>query len=216
MNKKVLTLIGLILLIFVFSFAIVCAQVSVGVKVGDWVEYEGVLEQFDSETTAKTRIEIVTIQGNNVVMKETSKTDNGESVNMIEGAVGKDFLEGWIIPPNLGVGESFHEDGSFLNDEFVITISGTKNLECCGDTRQVVYSSDSQVEGMTSYWDVETGMLLEATRQTDSLNYHIEAVDLNLWTNLSEGSDYAIVIYGVGASVIAAVALGVFFLKIRK
>ena len=209
-------LIGLILLISVFSFAIVFAQVSVGVKVGDWVEYEGVLEQFDSETTAKTRIEIMSIQGNNVVMKETSKTDNGDSVNRIEGEVGQDFLEGWIIPSNLGVGESFHEDGSFLNDEFVITISGTKNLSCCGETRQVVYSSDSQMEGMTNYWDVETGMLLEATRQTDSLNYHIKAVDLNLWTTPSEGSDDAIVIYGVGASVVAAVALGVFFLKIRK
>ena len=218
MNKsKTLFVLVFFLSSMIIFLGIAVAQVEVGVKQGDWIEYELYLIQNELETSGKYRLEVFSVQGNYVVMNLTLKyPDTSDEFDIVEGEVGQDFLQGWIIPSKLSVGDSFHEDGSSRYDEFVVTISGKKEITCCGDKRQVVYSSDSQMEGMTNYWDVETGMLLEATRQTDFSTYHIKAVNSNLWKNKSEGSDDTILIYGIGASVVAAVAIGVFFLKIKK
>ncbi len=99
------------MLLCYFLATIVYADVLVGVKKGDWVEYNvicnGVVPEDHNVTWAK--IEVISVDGNKVNTAITSRFFGGREeivtaiLNIETGEIG----DGFIIPANLSEGDTF-------------------------------------------------------------------------------------------------------------
>jgi len=193
MNKK--THLLFITLLTSFLMISVHAQISVGLKEGDWVEYTATYTGNPPETYPKTaRIEVQTIQGtlitveiNSILLNET-QTSITEIFDLNIGA--PDLI---IIPANLRAGdEVFHEDiGTF-------TIEGVAEYTFEGTTRELVHANVMQTE---LSWDRTTGIVIEAESISDTHTQTFLAVNTNIVQ--TQASDlYPMLLYAVIAVVI--------------
>ncbi len=100
-------------MIVFFGFGLVWADVAVGVKAGDWIEYSV------STTGAPpsphdvqwARMDIIEVSGSNIKVNVTTQANNGTySVNLMQLNLERGEIGAWfIIPANLNVGESFYD-----------------------------------------------------------------------------------------------------------
>jgi hypothetical protein len=189
----------------------VLADLSVGVKKGDWIEYmvtyTGSPGQGHDINWA--RIEITEVKGPIVSVCITSRYPNGSTeifnftLNLQTGKLIDDF----IIPSNLNSGDSFL-DQNIGN----ITISDVGEHVYAGATRTVLYASAKQ----NSYvWDQVTGVSVESTSQQPDYSMHTVVLDTNLWQP-SKDLDLSVLVLIAFAVVIAVVVAGVIVLKYRK
>ena len=143
MSKKYLSI--LCILSFVFLILVLLTTVdalSVGVKVGDWIEYKvtttGNPPEVDNVQFA--RMEIVSVQGREVKANVTTQNNNGVfsrlkmDMNLEKGQVGAWFL----IPSNLNVGDSFYD----INLKRYITIEGQEQKTYAGAVRTVINATN--------------------------------------------------------------------------
>ena len=210
MNKK-LSLLIVTSLVSIFAFS-VFAQVSVGLKKGDWVAYEVTYTGEHPEGYPHhLRIEILTIQGTSITLEIERELCEGPqepittTFDLENGA--PDLL---LIPANLGAGdEIYHEDeGNFA-------LEGVADYSFRGETRELVYANVAQVEFR---WDRATGVLVQADQTTDAFTQTVLAYDTNIVENQIFSLDpillYAIIIAIV--CILVVVALLVFKRKKRK
>jgi len=150
---------------------------------GDWVEYDAVLTQYNPANssqsiteTSKIKIEFKDTQEKDCVLNVTfSYSDGTSESSVLSGEVGKDDFTGFIILSNLNVHDSFTEgDNTF-------TIIGIENQDICGQSREIVFADITPMEGMRSYWDSKTGILVKAIRDTDLVYYNLKIIDTNIW-----------------------------------
>ena len=200
-----------IVAVFLIATEIVCAEILVGVKEGNWIEYNATLTgspPADHDVTW-ARMEVADVQGTVISLNVTTQFVNGtilyESVtlNLETGQLGDDF----IIPANL------NRDDTFLDQyQGSITITGVEERNYAGATRTVVYASTAE---STYYWDKATGILVEGASAFPDFTIHSVADKTNLWQPqiLDSGPTafYAILI--IIATVIVAVAS---FLVLRR
>jgi hypothetical protein len=214
MNRKLgVIMVSLFILIIIAPIAI-SAEIFVGVKEGDWIEYQinfaGTPPESHDVTWA--RMEIVSVQGSSINLNVTTEFSNGTLLNEIvalnleTGQLGDDF----IIPANLNSGNTFF-DKRMGN----ITIDGVEEKTSAGATRTVVYASTPET---TFYWDRATGILVAANSSfTNEFNYtmNTKTDKTNMWQAQLFGLDptvfYAIVIAAVAILVVIA-----FFVLRRK
>jgi hypothetical protein len=151
MFRKIVTVTIAVFLILCLTSP-VFADLSVGVKKGDWIEYAITYTGSPSQghDINWARMEITNVQGTIISVTINSRYSNGSTeifnstLNLRTGKLIDDF----IVPANLNAGDIFL-DRNLGN----ITISRVEEHNYAGATRTVLYASTNQ----TSYiWDQVT------------------------------------------------------------
>ena len=209
MNKKL----GLTIALFIFliSMSDAIAEISVGVKKGDWIEYQvtftGVPEEKHDVTWAKMEIE--TVEGTQINLNVTVKFSDGTiepqtvTLNLETGQLGDDF----IIPANLNSGDTF-----FDKNVGNITISSVEERTYAGATRTVVHATTSET---TYYWDKATGVVVEGISQFPEYTMNSIVDKTNIWQPQLFGLDPAL-FYALGSGLALLVGVVVAFLIFRR
>jgi len=209
MTRKIaLHLICLAVLFGMLFSAVASAEIVVGVKQGDWIEYEvtvtgDVPEEHD---VTWSKIEIISAEGKKIDIEITSRYSDGReetatsTLNLETGQIG----DGFIIPANLDNGDPIPEQY-----EGTITISGVEKRTYAGATRSVVYASTSLT---MFYWDRSTGFLVEATSSYPDFTIITKADKTNMWQTQIFGIDPFVFIVPIIAVIVAVLA----FFLIRK
>jgi hypothetical protein len=211
MNRTV----GLTIVLFIVFIGVgnVVAEISVGVKKGDWVEYQVAYTGTPTEGHDVTwaRMEIKDVQGKSVSVEITVKYSNGTqetvtvTLNLETGQLGDDF----IIPANLNSGDTF-----FDKNVGNITIIGVEERTYAGASRTVVHTDTSET---TYYWDKATGILVEGNSQFPEYTMNTIVDKTNIWQPQLLGLDptvfYALVI---GVPVLIVVVLAFFIVRRKK
>ncbi len=175
----------------------------VGVKEGDWIEYDiGVAGTGTPPPTHDViwfRMQILQVQGAAFSLNLTAKYANGTlgsavwKFNFTEGNVG-----GWmIIPSNLGPGDTFYDSSMHNLKPVNATIQRQEQKEVLGAGRTVTYGNDSFRH---KEWDKATGVFVGSTEvlknvtnkdgwYIEDLTVTIQAVATNMWSPQILGID---------------------------
>jgi len=211
-TKFVLYMICLAVLVSMIFSAFASAEIVVGVKKGDWIEYNvtitgDVPEQHD---VTWCKIEVTAVKEKNVYVDITSRYSDGReetvssTLKLETGQIGDCF----IIPANLDAGDVFE------SPEGTLTISGVEETTCAGATRSVVYANNSQT---VFHWDRSTGFLLEANSSYPDFTMRTEAEKTNIWQTQVFGLHPVAFIALIVVVIAAALALVIFLiLKMKK
>ena len=185
--------------------AVASAEIVVGVKEGDWIEYRvtctGAVHAEHDVNGAK--IEIVGVDEKKINITITSTYSDGReetttaTLNLETGQIGDSF----IIPANLSEGDPFWDQ-----KEGDITISGVERRTVADAKRSVVYANTSQT---MFYWDKSTGFLVEATSTYPDFTMITKAEKTNMWQPQTFGIDpiFPIVIIAIMIGAVLAIFL---------
>jgi hypothetical protein len=204
-------MICLTVLVGILFSAVVYAEISVGVKQGDWIEYRvthtGTVPGEHDVTWAK--IDVTDVKGTSINITITSRYSDGReetataALNLETGQIGDSF----IIPANLDKGDPFREE-----HEGNITISDVADRAYAGAKRSVVHAATSQT---MFYWDRSTGVLVEATSSYTDFTLTTRAEKTNMWQAQIFGID-PIVFIALIVLVMAAVLAIFLRSKLKK
>ena len=175
MDRKLGVIIAL--LIVLFGAGAVLAEILVGVKKGDWIEYQAVFTGTPpaGHEVIWARTEVVNVQGEVISLNITTEFSDGTllnetiTLNLETGQLGDEF----IIPANLNKGDTFLDKyhGS-------ITIDTVEERTYAGAARTVVSTATAQ---STYYWDKATGILVEGISEFPDYTIHSIADKTNMW-----------------------------------
>lgn len=210
MNRKLWLTIALLMVLTCTGS--VSAEVSLGVKKGDWAEYQvnytGTPPQGHDVTWA--RMEVKEIQGKSVYAEITVEFSDGTKETMTTtldletGQLGDDF----IVPADLNSGDTFFDKNSGN-----ITISNVEAKTYAGATRTVTHATTSET---SYYWDKATGLLVEGNSSLPWYTMNTMLTKTNIWQPQLFGLDplvfYALVI----AAVMLIVVLTFLIVKRKK
>ena len=207
MNKKTHSL--FIVLLFSFLIVSVFAQVSVGLKEGDWVEYTAIYTGDAPETYANSaRIEVQAVQGTLITVEIITKLQNGiessitDTFDLEIGA--PDLL---VIPANLSAGAEIHHEhyGTF-------TLEGVEDYSLKGETRELVYANVMQTEFS---WDRVTGIMIESVETKETLTQTFRAVDTNMFQTHALDIEPT-VLYGIIIAIVIILVVVIILVSRRK
>jgi hypothetical protein len=170
------------LVIAVLVIATVSAQVEVGVRGGDRIEYRFEYSGDPPENRTETsKVEVLRVTGTQVELKTTAEFSNGtDSVKTDTYDVETGVKDLFLIPAGLSRGdEFFHEDM-----DGNVTIDDERKMRVAGADRNVLVSMGANVE---FGWDQETGVLVHVQIISNDYTSTIDVVDTNMWE--ADGSD---------------------------
>jgi hypothetical protein len=228
---------ALTLAIILISFSIIVSpafaygEPSVGVKEGDWIEYDisvtGVGTPPPMHDVRWMRIEVLPVQGAAFSVNLTDRYVNGTfgsaiwKFNFTEGNVG-----GWIIiPSNLSPGDTFYDSSLHTGKPVNVTIQSQEQKTVLGASRTVTYGNDSFRH---KEWDKATGVFVGSTEvyknvtnkagwYIEDLTVTIKATVTNMWSPQVQEPDptgfYALVAVG---AVLAGLGLSSVMVVARK
>jgi hypothetical protein len=209
-RKFALYMICLVVLVCIAFSAVASAEIVVGVKPGDWIEYNVTItgEVPKQHDVTWCRFDVKAVDGKNVYVDVTWKYSDGsnetvsETIKLDTGHIGEAF----IIPANSDKGDTFS------SYEGNITISGVEEKTCAGATRSVVYANTPET---MFYWDMSTGFLVEANSSSSKFTMFTKAEETNMWQTQIFGLDQTVFIALVVVVIVATLAI---FLirKLRK
>ena len=189
-------------LLFVFSVTaadVTVADVSFGVKAGDWIEYTVSTTGAPSEghDVVWARMEILSIShGEVLAVNTTTKAVNGSFSSLVmtlDPASGQ--VDVWaIIPADLSMGSSFY-DKNLGN----IPIIGEEPQTFGGVTRDTTFYNSTE---RFKRWYKATGVFLEGTDNVGAYSLTATFLRTNMWTPEILGLEPAI-FYAVLAVVVA-------------
>ncbi len=187
----------LIAISFIASPVFASSEPYVGVKEGDWIEYEITIEGTGTAPPTHDviwmRMEVLTVDGAAFSVNLTARYANGTvgsaiwKYNFTEGNLG-----GWtIIPANLSPGETFYDFSIHNHKPVNVTIQGQEQKIVLGAIRTVTYGNDSVRH--IKEWDKATGFFIGSSEViqnvTNKDGWYIEnltvitkAVATNLWS----------------------------------
>jgi hypothetical protein len=203
---------AIIVLVLVLGLAsAVYADLSVGVKKGDWIEYTVTTTGTPSEghDIDWSRMEVTDVQGTSIIVYITSRFINGstENFNSTLNLKTGHLIDDFIIPANLNAGDIFLDQN--LGN---VTISRSEQHTYAGAARTVLYASTSQ---NTYVWDQATGVSVEATSVLPDYTMHTIVEATNMWQP-NQGLDVTVLLLVVVIVVIAIVAVVMAALRYRK
>jgi hypothetical protein len=212
MDRK-LAAIALLILLVVSAPIVVSAEISVGVKQGDWIEYQVTYSGTPPEGHAVkwARMDIGNVRGRAISLaiaaKMTDETWSNETftLNFDAGQLGDNF----IIPANLKSGDTFSDI-----QQGNITISGTEDRAYAGVKRVVVSGTTLQT---TYYWDRATGVLVEGNSSYTGFAMYTKVDKTNMWQAQTLGLDSNVLyVLAVGATVVIVAAIAFFVIRRKK
>ncbi len=190
------------------------AVVRVGVKLGDWVEYDVSYTGSPppEHDVVWARMDVMGVEEQRVNATFVSRLANGTVLTVEEDldfTTGK-LIDMFIIPSRLNSGDTFYAQG--VGE---ITIINVEVRAAAGASRTVAHA---EAEDTQWYWDRETGVVVEA--RTASIVYTLDtvAISTNLWSpqilGLNQSVFYTVV--AILATVIVATAIIVMAHKKRN
>jgi len=154
---------------------------SVGVKEGDWIEYDvNIMGNPPAVHRNVTwmRIDILQVKGAVFPANVTVRYSNGTvgssvwEFNFVEGNT-----EGWvIIPSGLGSGDSFFDN--FSKTDKHITIQSQEQKTVLGAIRTVTFANDTY---RNKQWDKDTGIFVGSSEIFRNWMAYVTVVDTNMW-----------------------------------
>ena len=190
---------------------------SVGVKKGDWLEYNvditGTPPPIHNVTWM--RIEVLQVEGAAFPVNLTVRYANGtffSSIWKFNFTAGN--TEGWIIiPAMLGPEDTFYDASSKTNQTIAIQSQTQKTV--LGATRTVTYGNDSLRH---KEWDKDTGIFISSSEALKNWTAQVNLVATNLWSPQILGLNPTLFYTLVAASIVTAafVASSVIVVKRRK
>ncbi|MCL1965881.1 MAG: hypothetical protein FWF66_04260 [Candidatus Bathyarchaeota archaeon] len=230
---KQITVLALISLMVLFLSFFIPSSVAligkdVGVKEGDWMEYDvsadGTGSLPPSHDVRWMRMEVLTVDEVAFSVNFTVRYTNGTwgsaiwKFNFVEGNT-----EGWtIIPANLGAGDTFFD--SYISDEIVIQYEEQRTV--LGAPRTVTGGSDELRE--VKEWDKDTGFFIRSVEvyrnNTNSEGYYIgdlsvtiQAVATNIWNRQILGLDQTVfALIASGLVIIVVISVSALIIWQRK
>ena len=194
--------IALILASIIVSVSIIASpslaygEPSVGVKEGDWMEYNisvtGTGTPPPTHDVRWMKIEILPVQGVAFSANFTVRYVNGTigsaiwKFNFTEGNV-----EGWlIIPSNLSPGDTFYDSAAHTHKPVNVTIQRQEQKTVLGASRTVTFGNDSLRH---KEWDKATGMFIGSADHIENvtnkdgwyienLTVTLQAIATNMWS----------------------------------
>ncbi len=207
MHKSALFAVALtVLMITSPLFAVAFADVSVGVKKGDWIEYQVKVTGNPSPNQNITwaRMDIIAVQGETITINvqtefanATIYPENGITLNLTSGAIG----DGFFIPTNLNPGDKYNTEY-----EGIINITSVGQLEAGGAERTVISGATAVT---TYYWDKQTGIMVAATSSYPNYTMYTTTSGTNIWQpqqqilGLDPAVFYSLIVIVVVAAVVA-------------
>ncbi len=184
-EKNCIISVCLAVLVGTYFSAVASAEIVVGVKEGDWIEYKvTVTGDVPAEHDVNgAKIEIVGVDEKKIDITITSTYSDGKeetvtaALNLETGQIRDSF----IIPANLSEGDTFREQ-----KEGNITISGIKEKRYAGAKRTVVTATTAYTR---FWWDKSTGFLVEATSTDTNFTITTKAENTNMWQPQTFGID---------------------------
>ncbi len=177
------------LLIIGISASFTSATFSVGVKKGDWIEYQvstsGELDSAHSISGAK--MEIISVQGFVIQVTITSTYSNGTKVvtNSTLNLQTGELIDNFIIPAGLTTNDQFYDAQAKSN----VTITETYQQLYAGALRTIVKADVNTTNGHNVYiWDQSTGISVEGISEGSDYTIHSLAIATNIWRSQNEGS----------------------------
>lgn len=209
MDRKLGLIIAL--LIVLICVEVVLAEILVGVKKGDWIEYQVVFTGTPPAGHEVTwaRTEVINVQGTLINLNITTKFFDGTllnetiTLNLETGQLGDEF----IIPANLNKGDTF-----FDKYHGTVTISAVEERTYAGAKRIVVSATAAQ---STYYWDKATGVLVEGISEFPEYTIHSIVDKTNMWQPQVFGWEPA-VFYALLILVAAAIVVIIAFFVVRR
>jgi hypothetical protein len=201
----------LLSLIFAASFSTaVLADFSVGVKHGDWVEYNVIFTGTPppEHDVVWARMEVMGVEGQRVNATFVSRLANETMLNVVEDvdfATGR-LIDMFIIPAGLNAGDSFYAQG--VGE---ITLEDVSVRSAAGATRRVMHA---EAEDTQWFWDRASGVVVEAKTANAVYTLDTVAVRTGLWEPQILGLDTAF--FGVLVAVAIVVAVVLVFRKKRR
>ena len=188
--------------------AAVSAEIEVGLKPGDWMEYNVTIsgEVPELHDVSWCRFDIIAVDGKHVYVDVTWRFVNGgeetesHTLKLETGQIGDCF----IIPANLDEGDEFR------SPEGNITISGVETQTCVGATRSVVSASTPET---LFHWDRTTGILVEANSTYADFSIFTKADKTNMWQTQIFGLDQTVFLVLVIVLVVAVLAVAIFLIR---
>jgi hypothetical protein len=214
MHKSVLLGISLALLIIILPIVTVFAEVSVGVKQGDWIQYNvNVTGNPPGDHNIKwASMNVTDVVGTAITLDIQILFTNGIlyperiTLNLATGILGDDFF----IPKNLNVGDKFYD--AYQGN---ITITSIQQQTVAGAQRSVVLGATNY----TSYfWDRETGTLVAATSIEPDYTMVTDTNSTNIWQPENQNSNTMLhyTVIAVIVAVVLAIIVAVLFWRQKK
>jgi hypothetical protein len=180
---------------------------SVGVKKGDWIEYDVNITGNPPAVHRNVtwmRLEVLQVDGTSFPVNLTVRFAKGTldssiwKFNFTEGNT-----EGWvIIPSDLGSGDTFFDN--FSKTDKHITIQNQEQKTVLGATRTVTYANDTYRD---KQWDKATGVFIGSSEIFRNWSAYVTAVGTNMWSpqilGLNQFAFYAL----AGASIVLVASL---------
>jgi hypothetical protein len=213
MHKSAILAILLTMLILTASLSVAFADVSVGAKKGDWIEYQV------TETGNPTpdfnitwaRMDVTAVQGEAINVSVQTRYANGTLypepkvlLNLATGAIG----DGFFVPANLNIGDQFYSEY-----QGNITITSVWQQEVGGAMRTVISATSNQT---IYYWDRQTGILVGATTSFPSFTLFTKTSGTNIWQPQILGLDSTVFYALIVAVIVALVAIVAIFVWHKK
>lgn len=187
------------------------ANVTVGVKAGDWMEYNVtyVGNGDPPEEYAKWfKFQITDVQGTSITGKMTYEMLNGTSTISIHTYDLKTgVLQLLVVPAGLTYADVFYHE-----DYGNITIAGTEEDTYAGGTRTAFYATFNEIK---VYWDKPTGIFLKSEQEilsdnNETIEQRVTISSTNRWIdpNTSDNSEIdQVVFYAKLIAVVAVVTI---------
>jgi len=193
----------------IFSSTIVLAQVSVGVKNGEWIEFNvDYIGNPPDSYPEWVRLEVTNIQGTGITADLTIKRRDGTSdtnSGTFDLEIGVPEL--LLIPAGLEVSDKFYHE-----DVGEIEILWIEDNTYAGAKRTVVVASVFEV---LFHWDKSTGILVQADQSTDAFTEIWLVEKTNMWHAQLFGLDSTI-FYILIVTILAIIAIIAIFLYRRR
>jgi hypothetical protein len=217
MNKSVVLTVVLTMLILTASvLSVAFADVSVGVKKGDWIKYQ--VRETGNPTpdfnVTWARMDVTAVQSEKITVDVQTGYANGTiypepqiHLNLATGAVG----DGFFMPKEFNIGDQFYSEY-----QGNITITSILQQEVGGAMRTVVSASTNQT---TFYWDRQTGILVGATTSFPNFTLFTKTSATNIWQPQIIGLDltmFYLLIVVVVIFFVAITAILVWRLKVQN
>jgi len=201
----------LIIFTILLGLGNVLAEILVGVKKGDWIEYQVAYTGNPAEGHDVTwaRMEINNIQEKSISVEIIVQYSNRTletmtiTLNLETGQLGDDF----IIPANLKRGDSFFDENVGN-----ITISSVEERAYAGATRTVVHANTPET---TYYWDQATGFLVEGNSQYPDYTMNTIVDKTNIWKPQQLGLEFGL-FYSLAIGSILLIGFVLTFLIVRR
>jgi|WetSurMetagenome_2_1015567.scaffolds.fasta_scaffold12592_6 hypothetical protein len=208
MNRKVLAILLLTCFLLILNLSQasqVQEQPSIGVKAGDWIEFNSITTGNlpAGHDVAWFKMEIINTTSTQIFVNIVAESNNGiltSLIRTIDFTIGD--TEAWIIiPANLGPGDSFYDNLS----NSTVTIQGEKTEVIDGVTRTVTYVHTPE---RNKEWDKATGVFVQTIDTYPDYKVIANAYATNMWMPQILGLETA-VFYAVFSIIIILVVVAI-------